>query len=94
MTTSTLSAIPPGLGRFTVGQVMETFRIMLKGGFPEKDVGGESVFAPLPNGNTKVMYIFRGNSELSVEWEVSKACKLVRPLNEAAKGLMEGGGRQ
>lgn len=77
--------VPAG---FTVGQLMRTFQLMLKGRFPQKNVSGDPLFAPMPNGNTKVMYIFEGNGALSVEWEVSKARQLVRPLNEAAESLM------
>lgn len=77
--------VPAG---FTVGQLMRTFQLTLKGRFPQKNVGGDPLFAPMPNGNTKVMYMFEGNGTLSVEWEVSKARQLVRPLNETAELLM------
>lgn len=77
--------VPAG---FTVGQLMRTFQLALKGRFPGKNVGGDPFFAPLPNGNTKVVYIFEGKGTLSVEWEVSKARQIVRPLNDAAQSLM------
>jgi hypothetical protein len=77
--------VPSG---FTVSQLMRTFQLMLKSKFPEKNVGGDPLFVPLPNGNTKVTYIFKGNSTLFVEWEVNKAKRLVRPLTEAAQSMM------
>lgn len=76
------------LGELTVGQIMETLRLSLKGQFPGKDVGGQPMFAPLPNGNTKVTYTFNGNTVLSVEWEVNKAKQEIIPLNQAARDIM------
>ena len=77
--------VPAG---FTIGNMMRTLQLHLKGQFPQKNVGGDPIFAPMPNGNTKVMYTFEGNGTLTVEWEVSKAKQLVQPLNKAAESLM------
>ena len=77
------------VGNTTVGQLMRIMQIAARGRFPEKDVDGNPIFAPLPNGNTKVVYTFHGATTVSFEWEVSKAKKLVKPLNDAARSLME-----
>lgn len=77
------------LGNASIGQIMEVMRITLKGKFPSVDVGGQPVFAPLPNGNTLVQYNFNnGRTSLVYEWEVSKPKELIIPKSDAAKEVM------
>lgn len=79
------------LGDYMLGQGMKVLRNDLKGMFPNVDVGGQPIFAPLPNGNTLVRYIFKkgvGGKTLTYEWEVNKEKNLIVPLNDAAREVM------
>jgi hypothetical protein len=77
------------LGDFKVGKAMEVMGMELKGRFPNVDVGGQPIFAPLPNGNTLVRCIFNnGTKTLTFEWEVNKDNKLITAMNDATRELM------
>jgi hypothetical protein len=76
------------VGHFTIGEVMRALQIELRARFPDKRVGGDPLFAPLPNGNTRVIYRFEGATVGVFEWEVSKKRQLVQPLNSGSKELM------
>jgi hypothetical protein len=77
------------VGRFTIGGAMRAIQILTKARFPDKKVGGDPEFTPLPNGNTRVLYRFEGAVVVIYEWEVNKKKQLVQPLNSYSKELME-----
>lgn len=73
----------------TVGELVETTRMVVSSRFPDRDVGGVPRSLPLENGNTEVTCSIHGAKEAVFQWEVSKAKNLIIPKTELAEEIMK-----